>query len=189
MRPRRLINGRHRDDRCIGRQPHHGVDACRSRRANVRSARVGTSARRAGRRLARCRCPRCPTDCSAAAAPASSIRRPKARTGRSPRRHIASRSANAGSSTRPAQRTSGDTAKSVRARPAAAGGRSNVARRLNGSRANCLVADRHCAGFLGAEPHCYCISATEPQISQFLERSAAGVDGFAIDQNRIFHDH
>ena len=123
-----------------------------SRPASGRNARADTNTHVAARRGGRCRCPTSRKDCSGAGAPASSSRRPKARTARWPRRHRRSRSAGAGSCNRPAARACGGRARSARARICAAAEARprrewNNARRLNASWALCCDVRRCVALF------------------------------------------
>ena len=83
--------------------------------AAVAPGQIPARALRRGRE-ARCRCPRCRRGCSATGARASSSRRPRVRTARSPRRHRRSRSADGGSCSRPAARAYGGRARSARGR-------------------------------------------------------------------------
>ena len=76
---------------------------------------------------AHCRFPRCPRAGSATAAPASSSRRPTARSVRSPRRHRPSRSADGGSCNRPAATACAGKSRSARARHCAAAARAALA--------------------------------------------------------------
>ncbi len=141
-----------------------------------------TTARPAVLPAARCRSPMCPRAGSAAVAPRSSILRPTARSARSPRRHMLSRSANAGSCNQPAVTGCAGKSRLTRARHCAAGAarrrrsRYNTANAaMNASWAVCCNHGRGYARFRSMEPSLTVICATLWRISHVLGGAAAKV--------------
>ena len=135
-----------------------------------------------------CRCRRCPKAGSATAVPVSSIRRPKVRSARSPRRHKPSKSADGGSCNRPAARGCADRSRStpVRRCVAAEPPRWNNPRNavtMNVSWAVCWNPVRGFAWFPGMEP---CSRIIVPHFEKYQwfvrQRSKGSMDdwGYAV---------
>ena len=152
-----------------------------------------TIARPAVLSAARCRSPKCPRAGSATAAPASSIRRPTARSARSPRRHRPSRLADGGSCNQPAATACAGKSRSGRVRHCAAG----VARRersrdmtvsVNASWAQCCNHVRANARFPGTEPVDARYLRHTLEISHNLERGAANVNRLCGRRGYLFHN-